>query len=280
MENGPHFPVRSDVRNILNVANAHLVGNVVPNHVNRNIIVPFPRPQVLSPCGPTPNHLQACFDATLSNRADGKRAPVVDISPPNQKRTNGQNSVVTPDKGRDGLHINPRSVHKRVYNGYHLSANLVYSSIDWKWREKQGKSLDLALHESVHDEMNRPKSGAQKKDRLINIQILGSLLWRLMMFIYGTRYLKSRAEALVRAIFQVLAKEYPELFNDILITECRRFLRQNVTQAHKFQRTIDLQPTGGLNYGSIEGIRKGVEELSRCEVGIIPSYSTIARCAR
>jgi hypothetical protein len=161
-----------------------------------------------------------------------------------------------------------------------LSSHLVFSSIDWKWREKQGKAMDLALHGAVHDEMNRPKSGAQKKDRVINIKLLGSLLWQFMMFIYGTRYLKSRAEALVCAIFQILAMEYPELFNEVLIRECRKFLRQNVTHAHKFQRTIDLQPTGGLNYGSIEGIRKGVEELSRCEVGVIPSYSTIARCAR
>jgi hypothetical protein len=41
-----------------------------------------------------------------------------------------------------------------------------------------------------------------------------------------------------------------------------------------------MEPTGGLNYGSIEGIRKGVEELSRYEMGVIPSRGTIIRCAK
>jgi hypothetical protein len=204
----------------------------------------------------------------------------VDISPSNQKRTNASDPV-TPDDGPTWacLEINPRSLHNRPYSPYALNNHLVYSSVPWKWRDKHGKAFDLNLHTAIHDELNRPKSGA-KKNRQINLTVLGILLWKLMTFLYGCRFLKTRAEALVLCIFQVLANEYPELFKDILIKESRKFLRKHVTHAHKFQRTIDTQPTGGLNYGSIEGIRKGVEELSRCEVGIIPSYSTIARCAR
>jgi hypothetical protein len=64
------------------------------------------------------------------------------------------------------------------------------------------------------------------------------------------------------------------------VKECRGFIREHVTCAYKFQRTIDTQPTGGLNYGSIESIRKGVEELSCYEIGSIPSSATIPRCAR
>jgi hypothetical protein len=41
-----------------------------------------------------------------------------------------------------------------------------------------------------------------------------------------------------------------------------------------------MQPMGALNYGAIDGIRKGVEELCKYEMEIIPSRSTIARCAR
>jgi hypothetical protein len=101
-----------------------------------------------------------------------------------------------------------------------------------------------------------------------------------MAFLYGTRYLQTRAEALVKCLFQVLSKEFPELFNDLLLKECWAYLRENVTRPHKFQKTIDMQPTGALNYGAIEGIRKGVEELYKYEMGITPSGTTIALYAR
>jgi hypothetical protein len=101
-----------------------------------------------------------------------------------------------------------------------------------------------------------------------------------MSFLYGSRYLKTRAKALVTCIFQVLVKKYPEYFKDIVQKECRGYMRENVTRAYKFQRMIDTQPISGLNYGSIEGIRQGVEDLRNYEKGIIPSRSTIARCAR
>jgi hypothetical protein len=211
-----------------------------------------------------------------------KRAIVSDISPANHKRVNGIiNDVVSPEVLTDSLHINPRSLHNRGYLPNHLQNHLVYSCVDWKWRCKKGKELDLSLHQCVHDELNREKSSGRKKIRAIDLHILGKVLWSLMAFLYGTRFLRTRAEALVKCIFQVLAKEYPDLFKDVLVKECRRaFMREHVTRAYKFQRTIDTQPTGGLNYGSIEGIRKGVEELSCYEIGSIPSSATIARCAR
>jgi hypothetical protein len=177
----------------------------------------------------------------------GKRSSAIDISPPNHKRTNDAS-------GPDGLHINPRGLHSRSYLPSHYQSHLVYSSVDWKWRANEGKELDVALHGVVHDKMNRPKSGCTKKKRQIDLTCLAHLLWMLMSFVYSCRHLKTRAEALVRCMFRVLAKEYPELFKDVLIQECRNYIRQHVTHAYKFQRTIDTQPTGGLNYGSIEGI--------------------------
>jgi hypothetical protein len=53
-----------------------------------------------------------------------------------------------------------------------------------------------------------------------------------------------------------------------------------VTQAYKIQRTIDTQPTGGLNLSCIESIRKGVEVLQKREQGFMPSSSTVARVAK
>jgi hypothetical protein len=41
-----------------------------------------------------------------------------------------------------------------------------------------------------------------------------------------------------------------------------------------------MQPTSSLSYGSIEAIRKGVEDLGSSEKGVIPSCAAIARCAR
>jgi hypothetical protein len=114
----------------------------------------------------------------------------------------------------------------------------------------------------------------------VNLEVLASLLWGVLAFVYSSQYLKTRAEVLVRCIFHVLVDQYPECFKDVLINESCTFLRKHITHAHKFQQTIDTQPTGGLNYGSIEGIRKGVEELSSYEMGIIPSSAAIARCAR
>jgi hypothetical protein len=226
----------------------------------------------------TPHHSQA--------RLRGKRVSINDISPANHKRTNGliaaavNGGVLTPEESPDGLHINPRSLHNRSYLPSQIQNHLVYSCVAWKWRGIAGKELDLGLHEAAQDEMNRPKSGAKKKTRRIELTLLANVLWGLMSFLYSSRYLRTRAEALVQCIFQVLVKEYPELFKDVLLKESRIFIREHVTLAHKFQKMIDNQPTGALNYGSIEGIRKGVEELCRYEIGIIPSRSTIARCAR
>jgi hypothetical protein len=210
-----------------------------------------------------------------------KRVILSDISPANCKRTSGANrNVATPDDISDSLHINPRSLHKRSYLPSYLQNHLVYSSIDWKWRAKSGVDFDVRLHEVVHDELNREKSSGKKKSWAIDLELLANVLWALMLFLFGTRHLKTRAGALVQCIFRVLVKEYPEVFKDVLLKECRSFMRENVTWAYKFQRTIDTQPTGGLNYGSIEGIRKGVEGLCTYEMGSIPSSATIARCVR
>jgi hypothetical protein len=222
--------------------------------------------------------------AALADR--GKRAPLLDISPPNNKRTNGyisgatNGNIVTPRDEVIETPIFPEGLHRREYTPGHKYNKLVYSSIDWKWRSLQGKSMDKGLFYAVHDELQRPKTGAKKKERGPNLELLSTLLWTMMGFVYSSRYLKTRAEALILCVFHVLADQYPELFKDVLMRESRSYIRRHVTKPYKFQRTIDLNPTGGLNYGSLEGIRKGVEELSKYQMGVIPSTSTIARTAR
>jgi hypothetical protein len=93
----------------------------------------------------------------------------------------------------------------------------VYSCVDRKWRGKSRKDLDIRLHKAVKDEASRDKSSAKKKVRSIELNLLGQVLWSMLAFLYGSRYLKTRTEALVKCIFQVLSKEYPELFHDVLV---------------------------------------------------------------
>jgi hypothetical protein len=176
---------------------------------------------------------------------------------------NVNGSTVTPHDEVPPPSVYPHSMHRRDYLPRHREEHLVYSSVHWKWRSNQGKSLDKGLMMVVNDEMSRKKTGVSKKKRAIDLDTLAVLLWALLGFVYSSRFLKTRAEALVRCVFHVMMNLYPELFKDILMKESRAFLRKHVMHAYKIQRTIDTEPTGGLNYGSIEGIRKGVEELLR-----------------
>jgi hypothetical protein len=205
-------------------------------------------------------------------------------SPHTTRNGNVESTVIgnsiTPNQEEPTPSHYPHHLHRRQYLPGHRDENLVYSSVHWKWRTNQGKSLDKGLMMVVNDEMSRRKTGVTKKKRSINIDFLAGLIWALLGFVYSSRYMKTRAEALVRCVFHGMMKLYPDLFKDALMKESRAFLRKHVMHAYKIQRTIDTVPTGGLNYGSIEGIRRGVEELSRYECGVLPSTATIARCAR
>jgi hypothetical protein len=215
--------------------------------------------------------LDVCEDSSGFNSNVPKSVSISDTSPDNQKQMNSTIQVITPDECPNGLHLNPRSLHNCAYLPSHLQNRLVYSCVDCKWRGKLGKDLDIGLHKAVNDEASRDKSSTKKKVQSIELNLLKQVLWSMLAFLYGSRYLKTHAEASVKCIFHVLLKEYPKLLNDMLVKECRAYMQHNVTRAHKFQRIIDMQPTRALNYGVIDGIRKGVEELCKYEMGIIPS---------
>jgi hypothetical protein len=139
----------------------------------------------------------AYFQVTPHVGGRNKRVILSDISPCNHKKTNGficeavNGNVSSPEEISDGLHINPRSLHNHHYLSNHLQSHLVYSCVDWKWRSKQGKDLDLCLHSAVHDELNREKSSGKKKTRAIDLELLANVLWSLLAFLYGSRYLKT-----------------------------------------------------------------------------------------
>ena len=165
-------------------------------------------------------------------------------------------------------------------------STLIHSSIHWKWQgvngkpTKLGKALDNALKDAVEEETMKDKTNGMAKNRKINLELDSKLIWNLLAFVHPTRQTKTRAQALVDCVFEVLPLLYPEHFGEALLHGCRKYLRKHVTKAWKFQKTIDTIPTGGLNYGSCNAIRKGVEELPPRSMGVIPSGQTIARAAK
>ena len=77
--------------------------------------------------------------------------------------------------------------------------------------------------------------------------MLANLLWSMMLLIYKSRKLKSLAEAMVGALFDVLAEENPQLFEEPLMNACSWYIRKKKIRAWKVQKTIDAHATGGLN---------------------------------
>jgi hypothetical protein len=216
-----------------------------------------------------------------SHGSGSKRPALVDISPVNRMRTNSHSSEVN-----EG-HWNEVSPMTSFHNGYYnrsytplqIQEHLVRSSVDWRWKQKEGIKLDRALFKTINEDMAKKKSSGKKSDG-IDCENLGNLIWLLLDFVFPQRKGKSKAKALVVGISSYLLKEYPEYFHDAMLDANRKFARENVTKAFKIQRTIDTQPTGGLNLSSIDSIRKGVEELPKSKQGMIPSSSTVAIAAK
>jgi hypothetical protein len=216
-----------------------------------------------------------------------KRPPLADISPVNHKRTNNlvaqinvgphNGNAVTPIQGEE--YKFPNGLYNRSYLPVHENEHFVRSSIDWRWKQQDGVRLDKELYRVMHDDMSKAKSSGKKSDG-IDLEFLASAIWLFLSFLYPQRKHKIKAKALVESIFIFLLNKYPEYFQDTLLESCRKYCRQNVTVPYKIQRTIDTQPTGGLNLGCIESIRKGVEELQKREQGFIPSCQTVARVAK
>ena len=221
-----------------------------------------------------------------SSKSNKKRTATVgeDISPVNNKKTNAfiAEANVVPVTPQEDLYYcgNWRRNTNYVYYPYHFHEHLVYSSVDWRWRDCQGKKLDRELHKALIDDWAKSKSQGTNKSRKIDLVLFANVIWNLLGFLYSPRKRKTMCTALVQCIFRVLALKYPEYFSEILLAESILFLRRKVTLPYKFQRTIDTQPTGGLNYESCNSIRSGVEELRKHQMGIIPCGTTIARTAQ
>ena len=148
-----------------------------------------------------------------------------------------------------------------------------------KWQSKPGCILDKAMHGVVMDEAARNKNGT-KSGRRINFNLLANALWKMMSFLYVGRWLSSRYTALVHCIFVNLYSKNPDQFGPILTRFSKQHIRREELQAWKFQRTIDLEGAGGLNYECLNSIRRGVEELKRNAIGLIPERTSVANSAK
>jgi hypothetical protein len=91
---------------------------------------------------------------------------------------------------------------------------------------------------------------------------------------------KIKAKTLVECMSYIIMKKVPEFFEQSIFEWSRKLCWKKVTIPYKIQRTIDTQPTGGLNLGCIKSLRKGVEELQKRKQGFFPSSTTVARAAR
>jgi hypothetical protein len=207
-----------------------------------------------------------------------KRPALAEISPANSKRTNGGIQVaVTPNENEIASKF--PGLYYCSYLPIQAREQCFRSQVHWRWRQKEGIKLDKDFYWVIHNDMAKPKSSRKKSDG-ISLDLLGTLLWALLAFLYPSRRGKKKAMALVDCVFTVLAKNYPEYFEQALLVSSRKFCRTRVTMAYKLQRTIDTQPTGGLNLGCIDSLQKGIEELEKRSQGFLPSGSTVALCAK
>jgi hypothetical protein len=115
----------------------------------------------------------------------------------------------------------------------------------------------------------RPLQG--KKDRAIDLQLPLNAMMMLVKFLYSPQHQKTIAEALVGCVYNVIHEKFPSEFGNPLMKESALFIRRKKLKDWKFQKTINIQPTGGLNYCSIESIQKYVEEIPKYKTDMIPS---------
>ncbi|CAB9529733.1 hypothetical protein SEMRO_2605_G332420.1 [Seminavis robusta] len=159
--------------------------------------------------------------------------------------------------------------------------NLVNSSVWFRWYSAKGRQLDKDLHKAVMDEIGKDKKNGNSKLRRINLELFAKVIWSVIGFVYSSRWVRSRAKALVEVVFGYFLTTFPDFFHDILLKKSSQLIRKERMQAWKFQRTMDLFATGGLNYEACNSLRSGVEELPKSsQDGVIPHGTTIARTAK
>ena len=123
-------------------------------------------------------------------------------------------ATVTPRRNNDGQQAKPEPKLQKVEQAFH-------------------KSLSKAKEEDEAKEFQ-----SNSKDRKLNIGGLAMLLWGLVAFVFHRRHRKTRAEAIVRAVFD-LADKYPQYFDEELKKQCRAFVKKNF-KPWKVQKTICL----------------------------------------
>jgi hypothetical protein len=149
-----------------------------------------------------------------------------------------------------------------------------------RWSRPIGKDLELALGRAISDETSKNLRKVTKNQRKINLDLLARALMSVSKFTYISRQIKTRANAIVFCTFRHLCQWKPELFHEAVLVESRQFLRRHVFQPWKFQKSIDTNAAGGLNYESCNSIRNDVEELASNTTGVIPHGTTIAKYAK
>jgi hypothetical protein len=160
------------------------------------------------------------------------------------------------------------------------NTTLTCSAMSFRWGRKSGKHLQAKLRNAIKDEQDKDLKNASKSKRRIDLKLLGQVLWHAANFSFVTRRLQTKSNAIVLCMFRYLLEWKPELFQDALLVESRQFLRRHVFQPWKFQKSIDTNAAGGLNYESCNSIRNDVEELDSNTIGVIPHGTTIAKYAK
>jgi hypothetical protein len=151
-----------------------------------------------------------------------KRPALADISPVNSRRTNshladvngGQWNEVTPH------HSFSNGYYKRSYTPLQIQEHFVRSSVDWRWKQKEGIKLDRAIFKTINDDIAKKKSSGKKSDQ-IDSENLGNLIWLFLDFVYPQRKGKSKARALVGGIYLCLLKEFPDYFHDVMLDQSK-----------------------------------------------------------
>jgi hypothetical protein len=108
----------------------------------------------------------------------------------------------------------PNGYYKRSYTRLQIQEHLVRSSVDWRWKQKEGIKLDRAIFKMINEDLAKKKSSGKKSDS-IDCHDLGNHIWLFLDFVFPQRKGKSKARALVFGISYYLLKEYPEYFHDI-----------------------------------------------------------------
>ena len=131
----------------------------------------------------------------------------------------------------------------------------------------------------LQDELSRQKGSDTKSKRRINIDLLAAVMTLLMPFLFAGRWTKTKAHAMVMA-FSKVVHLHKQHFHKPFVKLCKDYLKENIFLPWKFQRAIDLEEAGGLNYRCLNALRVFVEELGFREKGLILEKTAVRESAQ